>query len=153
MNWLGRVLYRITVPFIHKTPGWKSKRVRVVIQDQQGQVLLIKSWLSRQQWTLPGGGIERGETPEVACVREIDEETGLKIHHNDLRYLATVYNERLRADLLMYSVPVSDSTLSKLKFPYQLEIIQRQWFDVHALPHDASQQTRNAIQLALTDKK
>ncbi len=28
-------------------------------------------------WTLPGGGIEFGEAPEAAAVREVEEETGL----------------------------------------------------------------------------
>ena len=28
-------------------------------------------------WTLPGGGIEFGEAPEVAALREVEEETGL----------------------------------------------------------------------------
>jgi 8-oxo-dGTP pyrophosphatase MutT (NUDIX family) len=28
-------------------------------------------------WTLPGGGIEFGEPPDVAVVREVEEETGL----------------------------------------------------------------------------
>ena len=28
-------------------------------------------------WTLPGGGIEFGEAPDVAVVREVEEETGL----------------------------------------------------------------------------
>jgi ADP-ribose pyrophosphatase YjhB (NUDIX family) len=28
-------------------------------------------------WTLPGGGIEFGEHPEAAMVREVEEETGL----------------------------------------------------------------------------
>jgi ADP-ribose pyrophosphatase YjhB (NUDIX family) len=28
-------------------------------------------------WTMPGGGIEFGEAPDVAVVREVEEETGL----------------------------------------------------------------------------
>ena len=31
-------------------------------------------------WITPGGGIEAGETPEAAAVREVWEETGLELH-------------------------------------------------------------------------
>lgn len=30
-------------------------------------------------WVLPGGGIDPGETPESAAIREMEEETGLKV--------------------------------------------------------------------------
>jgi ADP-ribose pyrophosphatase YjhB (NUDIX family) len=48
-----------------------------------GRVLLSRiSPLSRYdhgRWTLPGGGIEHGEDPCDAAVREVEEETGLVV--------------------------------------------------------------------------
>ncbi len=41
-------------------------------------------------WTLPGGGVERGEDPRAAVLREIAEETGLDAHVGET---ARVYSE------------------------------------------------------------
>src|SRR3989304_2211891 len=43
--------------------------------DPQAQVLLIRD--PYENWGLPKGHIEGGETPEQAAVREVEEETGL----------------------------------------------------------------------------
>jgi 8-oxo-dGTP diphosphatase len=47
-----------------------------VISDERG--LLLAHWNEdgRTGWTLPGGGIEPGEAPGDAVVREVEEETG-----------------------------------------------------------------------------
>ncbi|MFD0618945.1 NUDIX hydrolase [Paenibacillus sp. GCM10027629] len=42
------------------------------------KVLMVRQFVARGDivWNYPGGGIEEGETPESACIREVQEETG-----------------------------------------------------------------------------
>jgi 8-oxo-dGTP diphosphatase len=51
----------------------------VVVQD--GKVLLVKRRYAplAGEWSLPGGGVEVGETLEACVVREMREETGLDV--------------------------------------------------------------------------
>ena len=84
-----------------------------------GGRVLLSSWQGPEflQWTLPGGGIELGESPEEACLREVWEETGIvgeafdtlgtidywfvsdgvrihkTVHHNLLRYVDGILND------------------------------------------------------------
>lgn len=50
--------------------------VSVAIRDDGGRVLLARH-VEGNQWLLPGGGVEPGETPADTAVREAWEETGL----------------------------------------------------------------------------
>ena len=50
--------------------------VSVAIRDAAGRVLLARH-VEGNRWLLPGGGVEPGETPADAAVREAWEETGL----------------------------------------------------------------------------
>lgn len=49
-----------------------------VIQDDQGQVLMLRSRYA-DQWWLPGGGLNRREHLDTAVVRECQEELGLQV--------------------------------------------------------------------------
>jgi ADP-ribose pyrophosphatase YjhB (NUDIX family) len=60
-----------------------GQRTRVaayaLCRDDPGRILLcrIAPWiLAGEVWTLPGGGLDYGEPPEAAVVRELAEETG-----------------------------------------------------------------------------
>lgn len=58
-------------------------RVRVAAYGlvRRADEILLVHWNQGpllQGWTLPGGGLEAGEAPETAAVREIFEETGLR---------------------------------------------------------------------------
>jgi ADP-ribose pyrophosphatase YjhB (NUDIX family) len=48
---------------------------------------LAKRLTSKELWTLPGGGLEHGEHPRDAVVREVHEETGLAVHIGETAHL------------------------------------------------------------------
>lgn len=53
---------------------WRPSACAIVINSSS--ILLVKE---RGAYHLPGGGIEIGEQPEAAAIREVKEETGLKV--------------------------------------------------------------------------
>lgn len=53
------------------------RKVRALVQNRRGDMLLIQPHGYDDSWTLVGGGIEHGETPEEAIRRELREELGI----------------------------------------------------------------------------
>lgn len=62
-----------------------NKNAVAVIVNGDNKILLLKrsdfpdQWMP-SKWALVGGAIDKGESPEEACEREIKEETGLEIN-------------------------------------------------------------------------
>jgi ADP-ribose pyrophosphatase YjhB (NUDIX family) len=54
--------------------------VGAVLVDRAGRVLLVQRGRAPSigSWTLPGGRVEQGESPEQAVLRELHEETGVR---------------------------------------------------------------------------
>ena len=59
----------------------------------KNKVLLLRSYqhiFKSFFWELPGGFIEAGETPEIAALRELEEETGLVCQPENLQQIGLV---------------------------------------------------------------
>ncbi len=77
------------VPAPSDRPHHTRRAVRVLLLDEDDRVLLIEDsdlgldpvahW-----WNTPGGGVDPGETDAEAVVRELHEETGLRVTEADL---------------------------------------------------------------------
>ena len=59
-----------------------------IYHPEDGEILLLKVEAEKVSFWQPiTGGIESGESPEEACLREIKEETGLLLHRSNLTEL------------------------------------------------------------------
>jgi len=70
-------------------PGQHRETARVLLIDPQKRVFLLKTHFDPEvglepRWITPGGGIDPGETPRQAAVRELLEETGLRVTEDQL---------------------------------------------------------------------
>jgi 8-oxo-dGTP diphosphatase len=90
-----------------------------ICRDESGRVLLARNSDASEfpgLWTLPGGGVEQGEHPDHAVVREFGEETGFEVRLDGLRaVIADVFRlpsgNLEHTDRIVYDVTVVGGAL------------------------------------------
>ena len=68
-------------------PDTKSGANVILVDNGKILLLLRKGGWKSGAWGPPGGGVDKGETPKQAAVRETYEESGLRVKPEDLKLL------------------------------------------------------------------
>lgn len=142
--WLGRVLYWLLWPY-RRLYIYGSTRPKVVVV-YDGEILLIKGWISHQAWTFPGGGIAKDEPETEAATRELAEETSIIAKESDLLKMAVDVD-----DLVDHHAPIyvyHPNTRPKTRGNY--EIMEVMWFPLNHLPQDAHPLVKRSVKSLLT---
>ena len=109
----------------------QKDRVRVIVYRDDGKILLVRGRFSRQEWALPGGGVNRNESYEQAAVNKVLQEIGLKIHN--MRYLGKANSHESYAK---FSVQVFAAHASNCDIKCNFEIMEARWFNIDHLPKE-----------------
>jgi 8-oxo-dGTP diphosphatase len=86
----------------------------------------------KNKWALPGGFVDLDETLEKACIRELEEETGLQVEKMQQfrAYDAIDRDPRHRTISVVYSVQLEE----KMPVKGNDDAAQARWFSIDELP-------------------
>lgn len=129
--------------------GWRISRpvkigARAIPVRADGALCMVRhSYL--QGWFFPGGGVDGGETPEQAAVREMGEETGLE-PAGPARFVAlhSAFRYGLSDHVALYAVPAAGEPRVD-----GWEIVEVGFFAPDALPEPLSPSTQAQLALYL----
>jgi ADP-ribose pyrophosphatase YjhB (NUDIX family) len=119
--------------------------VTLVCFNHEDHVLLLRHVFHPiAPWDLPGGWLERDESPAECALRELREETGLQARLGPVVRLA---RERTPSHLgITYMGRLNGSMLEPV---LSGEILEARWFAPEALPLKIRPATRQAIESAV----
>lgn len=140
-------LHRALLPLAHRVRHvWRRWRktpiagVSVIITNLGGDVLLLKHSYGPDVWSLPGGGLGRGEDPAAAALREVREELGI-----DLARLESVGTLEEVLSGSPHTAHIFTGVCDRQPRPDRREVTEARYFPSHSLPEPLGRHTRARI--------
>lgn len=121
--------------------------VGVILTNPQGEILLGKRCNSHAPfWALPGGKMELGETFEQTAIREVAEETGIRL--DNVRLIALTNNLATYRDEGIHFISAILLTSDIEQQPQRREpdrCEKWQWYRLDELPEPLFEASRQAL--------
>jgi 8-oxo-dGTP diphosphatase len=134
-----RIPSRFRLNMIRATQKKFTASVAVIVTNPAGKVLLLDHILRPGSgWGIPGGFLDRGEQPENAIRRELQEETGIGLKHLKMLRVRTI-NQHIE---ILFRAESNDKAEVKSR-----EIKSLDWFAVDEMPAEMS-----AVQKSIVEK-
>ncbi len=113
---------------------FKQGAVCFLVRNDETLLVLVENSPTNRKWNGIGGMIETGESPEEAVIREIGEETYLKVDKSSLKKAATI---RTLSTLETFELHVflADKWAGQLRIKDQ-SLKEFRWFPKANLPYD-----------------
>ena len=115
------------IPYCEKCGEYRfpifSTAVSMIVENQDKTKILLIQQYGKKNNVLVAGYINKGENAEAAVIREVMEETGLKV--KTLHFNKSEYFKNTNTLMLNYSCTVESESLEHLN---TVEVDEAQWF-------------------------
>ncbi len=94
----------------------KTNSAGALLFNEQGELLVVKPNY-KKTWNLPGGIIDKDESPAEACVREIKEELGLDRNIDQLiyvQYMKRIFNNHDSLRFIFWGGVVTEEEIENI---------------------------------------
>jgi mutator protein MutT len=99
----------------------------------------------------PGGHVEKGETPVVAAIREIQEELGVTVDPKDLEFICVAARNTLPTEYVAYEFVIRDKNYEFTNAEPE-KCSELVWAEINDLPKDVIDHFAQVIEKGLIGK-
>ena len=150
-NTIIKVLFLIILTIkksYQKLVGISTNGARAVILNDKQEVLLVMHTYT-PGWHFPGGGVDKGESPRQAVIREVREEAGVIVQEKPVIF-ESYFNIYGGVNDIVTLYIIKKFQIIK---SYSKEIAEIKWFPIDKLPDNASNATKKRMNEIFFDQE